>query len=96
MPFVVEEEKSGINWFLILGVLLGIGFAGLMAYYLFFASTPFIETLIPARSEIIVEIAKSKIDPNEVVNNPAFQSLRQYTLPLEVGEVGRTNPFLPF
>lgn len=96
MPFVVEEQRRGVNWFLMLGVLFAFGFLGLLTYYLFFAPTPFIESLIPARSQLIVEISKARFEPNDVLNDPTYQTLRQYTLPLEAGEIGRPNPFLPF
>lgn len=96
MPFVVEQERSGVNWFLLLGVLLGLGFVALVAYYLFFGSAPLIETLIPARSQFIVEITKAKLDPNEVISNPVFKTLKEYTLPLDTGGIGRANPFVQF
>ncbi len=96
MPFIVEQEKAGTNWFLLLGILLGFGFVALVAYYLFFGATPFIEALIPARSQFIVEITKAKLDPNEVISNPTFKSLKEYTLPLDAGGTGRTNPFVQF
>lgn len=85
-----------MNWFLLLGILMGIGFVALVAYYLFFGSTPLIETLIPARSQFIVEITKANLNPNEVISSPTFKSLKEYTLPLDTGGVGRPNPFLQF
>ena len=96
MPFVVEQERSGTNWFLLLGILFGLGFVALAAYYLFFGGAPLIETLIPARSQLIVEITQSKLDPNTIISNPAYKSLKEYTLPLDFSGIGRANPFIQF
>lgn len=96
MAIIVEEEKRGsgiltfITWVTIIGV---IGFA---SYFVFFKQPEIIDIVVPPEFEDIEEISKAELRPEAIESDPVFNSLKQYvTLPKE-GEVGRSNPFLPF
>jgi len=94
MAIAIEKEKSKANWFgiiifvLVLAAVIGI------AYYLFFAATPFIETIVPTRLKSAGEIAKIEINPQELFDNPVFKNLRQYVNTIEVQPAYNPSPFL--
>ncbi len=95
MAIIIEEEKRKINWFnLAVGVLI-IVLLGVAIYYLFFVSPELIEKMTPARLQSLEELSSIKLEPEEILNNPNFQILKQYTNPIEIKEelVGKTNPF---
>lgn len=79
-------------------MIIVIAAAALVAgtYYLFFAPTPFIEVIVPTELESISRISESGLNVSTVFNSPVYQSLRQYAAPVEIGEIGRANPFGPF
>ncbi|MFA5098778.1 MAG: hypothetical protein WC461_00975 [Candidatus Paceibacterota bacterium] len=94
MAIIVEEEKRRINWF---PLILWISLSGIiiaLAYYLFFAPTPLIEKVISQNTQTLKDLSGIKLNPEEVVNNPKFQILRQYINPVEAGMPGKSNPFL--
>ncbi len=94
MAIIIEEEKRRINWFpLILAVSLFVMVVSLV-YYLFFAPTPLVEKIISQNIQTLKELSGIKLNPEEVVNNPKFQVLRQYVNPVETGSPGKNNPFL--
>jgi len=41
-------------------------------------------------------LSNLKLTPEEILNNPVFQSLHVYAEPIELPNLGRTNPFIPF
>lgn len=94
MAIIVEEEKKRINWFsLILWASL-IGITISMIYYLFFAPTPLIGKVVSQNTQTLKDLSGIKLNPEEVINNPKFQILRQYINPVEAGSPGKSNPFL--
>lgn len=96
MAILVEEKGQGGGRFKIL--ILVVAAAALVAgtYYLFFAPTPFIEVIVPTELESISKISESGLNASLIFNSPVYQSLRPYASEIEVGEVGRSNPFQPF
>ncbi len=70
-------------------------FAGAF-YYLFFQSPSLIEVAMPIEFKGTGELSKIQFNPAALMDSPEFKSLRQYVSPIVVGELGRTNPFLPF
>ncbi len=41
-------------------------------------------------------LSSLKLTPEDILNNPIFQSLRAYAEPVEVPTLGRPNPFIPY
>lgn len=95
MAIVVEQEKKSTNWFYILtGVLMAVLLL-VAAYYLFFAKPEIINIVVPTRLDTSV-LSEIRFDPQSVINESTFRSLRPYGTEPTPGEVGRTNPFAPF
>lgn len=96
MAILVEEEGRGRDRFkvLMIAIVMALFLAG--AYYLFFAPTPLIEVILPSELQFISRISEGGLNASTIFNSPVYQSLRQYTADVEVGEVGRSNPFQPF
>ena len=94
MAIIVEEEKRKINWF---ALILAVSLAGIvisLAYYLFFAPTPLIGKAVSQNTQTLKDLSDIKLNPEEVINNPKFQILRQYINPVEAGLPVKNNPFL--
>jgi hypothetical protein len=98
MAIIVEEEKKSsgntalIGWVILCGVILAA------AYYIFFAPPPAVVVTPPRNFAVIEPIAQISFDPASVLNNPDFQSLKQYVAeptPTGPGSVGKANPFMP-
>jgi uncharacterized membrane protein YukC len=94
MAIVIEEEKREINWFSIGIIILIISTVIIAAYYLFFAPVPFIEKIAPARLQSLQDLSMIKLEPEAIVSSPNFQILRRYVNPIEIGPVGKNNPFV--
>lgn len=98
MAIVVEQEKaSGVGivrivlWVVLLGIILAA------VYYVFFKKPDAIPDLItPSGFRNTTELSKINLDPQAVLQNPSFQSLRSQLPPLSTSSVGRPNPFLPY
>jgi len=99
MAIVIEENgssnRNGI--FGIIGWLVFLAIAGVAVYYVFFAQPELVS--IPATGSLgtIAPIAQLSLDPQSVVNSPAFQALTS-TIPLPTtstpATVSRPDPFL--
>ncbi|MEK7496228.1 MAG: hypothetical protein AAB698_00815 [Patescibacteria group bacterium] len=94
MAIVIQEERKKINWFALSVILLMVATIVAAIYYLFFIKPPLIEKVAPLKLQSIKEISSIKLDPEAVVNNPRFQILKQYAPPIEIGPVGKSNPFV--
>ncbi len=98
MAILVEEEGNKISIFKLL-IWAGILVVVIVAiYYVFFVNPPLVEVAVPAHFENINPLGKLTLDPRQVINGPAFSSLKQYvTVPLpDPSHAGRPNPFIPF
>ena len=94
MAIIIEEEKRKINWFALAVIILIIATIITATYYLFFAPTPLIERVAPARLQSLQELSHIRWQPEAIINNPNFQILKQYVNPIEIGPVGNTDPFV--
>ncbi len=94
MAIIIEEEKKKINWFALAVIILIIATIITATYYLFFAPTPLIERVAPTRLQSLQELSNIRLQPETIVNNPKFQILKQYVNPIEIGQVGKSNPFV--
>lgn len=97
MAIVIEQEKRRVNWF-------GIGLAFILVaggvtliYFLFFAPTPLIEKVAPPQDlQTIKAISEVNLQPETILNDPLFKSLKQYVPPIQLPVViPRPNPFTP-
>ncbi len=95
MAIIVEQEKKAFPWITVIIWLIVFVFALAGVYYLFFASTPFIEVVKPAPLQEISDLAKINLDP--LINNQNIGALKSYVdLPQTPEDlIGKTNPFLP-
>ena len=94
MAIVIQEEKRKINWFGLGVVFLITATAFTLIYYLFFVKPPLIEKVAPPKLQSIKELSSIKLDPNAVINDPRFQTLKIYANQIEIGQVGKANPFM--
>lgn len=94
MAIVIQEERRKINWFALSVILLIAAIIIGAAYYLFFVQPSLIEKAAPLNLQSIKEISSIKLDPEAIVNNSRFQILKQYAEPIEIGPVGKSNPFV--
>jgi hypothetical protein len=97
MAIVIEQERTGkggtirmIIWIAILLVIV-VG-----AYFLFFKHPDVIPNLAtPTSLKDVNSIATVKLDPDAVVQSPAFQSLKPQAPDMPAPQTGRPNPFQP-
>lgn len=94
MAIIIEEEKRKINWFALSVIVLITATIVGAIYYLFFVQPSLIEKVAPPKLQSIKELSKIKLDPETIINNPRFQILKQYGNPIEIGQVGKSNPFI--
>lgn len=94
MAIVVESKKNqgGVIAFIIWLLLIIIVVAG--AYYVFFKKPEIISLPAPAGFEETQRISKIRLNPQEVLDNPKFKSLRSYITPSGATTFGKSNPFL--
>ncbi len=96
MAILIEEEKRSINWFPVaLGVIALLAILAGM-YYLFFAPVPGIDVVLPKSLQAVSKIPLDEITPSAVIQSTEFGKLRSFTGPPSTGDLGRSNPFIPF
>ncbi len=96
MAIIIEEEKRKINWFAVALILSLVIIIGAAIYYLFFASIPLVEKVVPPRLQSLQELSSIKLQPETIISDSRFQILKQYVNPIEIqtNSIGKTNPFL--
>lgn len=95
MAIVIKEQKRKSNLFGIALIIMIGGGLFITVYYLFFTPVPLIDRFAPVGLESLKQISSIQIDPEGVIENPAFQVLKQYADPLNTQTAGRSNPFAP-
>lgn len=93
MAIVVEQEKKKINWFAVLLTIFLIAVVGGAIYYFFFVAPPLLEKIAPLPLQSLRDLSYAELNPETILNSPDFQILRQYVNPIEIGPVGKINPF---
>jgi flagellar basal body-associated protein FliL len=93
MAIVVESRKNrgGIVAVVIWFVLIIVVAAG--AYYVFFKKPELIPVSPPPGFEEAQKVSKIRLNPEEVLDNPKFKSLRSYITPSRATVFGKVNPF---
>ncbi|MCX8015991.1 MAG: hypothetical protein N2692_01665 [Patescibacteria group bacterium] len=59
-------------------------------------TTTAIKTTGTTTADITGGLSSLKLTPEEILNNPIFQSLHSYAEPVELPSLGRPNPFIPY
>lgn len=102
MAIIIEEGKrSNVLWMIlrILGWFAILAVIGVAVYYIFFAAPPFFTVTAPAGLQNIQSLSQATLQPNDVLQNPVYQSLKPSSIPAPSpsgpATVGRTNPFVP-
>jgi hypothetical protein len=93
MAIVVEQERKKINWFAILLIIFLVAVIGGAIYYFFFVAPPLIDKIAPLQLQSLKDLSFAELNPETILNSPDFQILRQYVNPIEIGAVGKINPF---
>lgn len=99
MAIIVEEEKTST------GIISFLGWASIAAiflaaaYYVFFTAPPTVVITPPANLQTFVSISGANLNPQDILQDKSFQTLKQYVpppVPTGPGLVGRANPFVSF
>jgi hypothetical protein len=93
MAIIVEQEKKKINWFAMLLTIFLVAVVGGAIYYFFFVAPPLLDKIVPSSLQSLKDLSSAQINPETVLNSPDFQKMRQYVNPIEIGAVGKLNPF---
>ncbi len=97
MAIIFEKQRKSVNWIAILTFAFSVLFIVFTAYFLFFASSPQIEVVLPAPLERASQISHLQFkDPGEITSSSAFRRLGPSQGAPAKGALGRPNPFLPF
>jgi len=97
MAIEIKKQKNNnillyLFIILILSLIGWIGWSFLKPSDIF--SKPDIEDLLPSSSQELIE---AKLNIGIILNHPVFQTLSSHIAwPLDVPDLGRTNPFKPF
>ncbi len=101
MAIVIEEGKRpNLLWTVarILGWLAILAVIGVAAYYIFFVTPPFFTVPAPAGLQSIQSLSQATLQPNDVLQNPTYVSLKPSPVPAPASSgpaiVGRVNPFI--
>lgn len=96
MAIIVEEKRNrgGLVNFLIWIVILAVIAASV--YYIFFKNPDLIEFTASPSFRNLQQLSQISINPGELINNPQFQTLKQYVTVTPSQSIGRSNPFVSF
>lgn len=95
MAIVVEEERPQINITQALMWLTVLAIVGSAIYYIFFAKPEIVDVAVPTAFKNLDPLAQVNLNPEDLLNDPSFQSLKEYVTLPEPGNAGRINPFIP-
>jgi hypothetical protein len=96
MAIIIESKERRVNWFpIVIGVVIVVSAVAAL-YFLFFSAAPLIETVAPIRLESAVSLSKINVDPNVILDDAVYKTLKSYIADPTPGVLGRQNPFLPF
>ncbi len=96
MAIIIEEERNKMSPITLLtwGVVLVI--IVVTVYYVFFKKPQTVEIIAPPDFQNTQQISKINLDPEVIIEHPGFKSRTTYVTPPVPGNLGRSNPFLPF
>lgn len=96
MAIIVEEPKPPKNWGAIISFVIILVVLFGSVYFIFFKKPILIELAISGSIQETEMLSKLTFEPSNIQNNEVFKSLRQYAAPATAGQLGRSNPFLPY
>ncbi len=91
---VTEEGERKIDVISIVMWLSLLTLVGVAAYFIFFKRPDLVQIASPSDYQNIDPLANVSLDPTQVTNSDAFQSLQQYVPLPAPAETGRENPFI--
>lgn len=97
MAIVIEEEKKTSNILAFLGWIVVLAIIVAAVYYIFFVEPPSAVILPTGTLQSVGSLPVASVNPQDVVNNDEFQSLKQYiSEPTSTGPapLGRQDPFI--
>jgi len=95
MAIVIEEDKQQTSF---LSVVIYVGIlvtVVVVVYYVFFKSPQTIEVAKPEVFQANEALSGIRLDTEQLVSSPQFQSLQAYVPKLNPVQAGRANPFVP-
>lgn len=112
MEYVEEKPKKKLLIYVIIGLLILALIVIYFVYFSpaisngkissgiigFFLGKSKDLSLVPdnLQKDVTGGLINLKFDPASVLENPIFKSLHPYAEPVELGTLGRPNPFIPF
>lgn len=96
MAITFEQKKRGSGLFMTFVLVTFVGGTFWFGYQVLFAPAPSFEPAISQDQQVLAGLAQIAVDPATTINSPAFRNLRKQIPDVSAGQLGRTNPFLPF
>lgn len=96
MAIIIEEQRERLGFLNVLIWLVILLMLGAGTYYVFFKKPELYEVATPVNLESTQELVRITINPDDVIQSPQFQALKQYITPTQAVTVGRPNPFMSF
>ncbi|MBI4085655.1 MAG: hypothetical protein HY433_00175 [Candidatus Liptonbacteria bacterium] len=96
MAIIVEEKRNSgsivnfLTWIAVLAITAA------SVYYIFFKNPELVEFTASPSFKNVQQLSKININPQELLDNAAFQALKQYVTLTPPQNLGRSNPFLGF
>ena len=96
MALIMEQKQvRGVNWFAVFVFIFLLAVIAGGGYFLFFAPTPYIDTIVPSSLDMTDRLSQAQFDLSNIINNPTLKTLHEYGTVPAVGSLGKQNPFLP-
>lgn len=93
---IVLEERQQFNWKALIIFIAIIAVVFGLAYFLFFAPSPVVQVIIPSNVKSTAELSTVNLNPNDLLGNKVYQSLKQFGAPVAAPQTGRENPFIKY
>jgi hypothetical protein len=92
-----RKQAGAMGLFAVIIVFVILTVLGVFVYLLFFSSPPRVEIILPATLQSANEISKVQfVDLVEIVNSEKFKALESYDSMPDLGNLGRSNPFIDY
>jgi len=95
MAIVIEEEKGGVSFGLILGWVVILGIIVIAVYYIFFKSPELLDSTLNSGIDIGPIGNIVDVDPQAIIRDPGFSARHELIAQPTAGTTGRANPFAP-
>ncbi len=96
MAIVVEEKKNQIPAMNFLGWIIVLAAVAAGAYFIFFKKPELVEFNSAPSFNNLQQLSNISINPEQLIHDPQFETLKQYITLTPPQNLGRSNPFLGF